>query len=187
MKQYNMTGSEKADGYSQDAFIGLTEEEKLVVFDLLKSELPWSIKWLFVVDKAKAILVAKEMEKKERQDPYGDAYMLQQKLLKYTGDLSYQAHMIEDYPKYVDSKKPLVVDAVDRTPQNAATVDFYKRVILTEVNDSAVAGASIYLLDALSISRDTDQDKQNYNRLRDKLRSDNLNEKLRALEQIGVP
>lgn len=37
MKQYRMTGSEKADGYSSDAFVGLEESEKEVFVQLMSS------------------------------------------------------------------------------------------------------------------------------------------------------
>ncbi|WP_449405884.1 hypothetical protein [Massilia phosphatilytica] len=129
MKQYKMTGSEKADGYSQDVFVGLDDEEKKVVFELLVTEIPWAIEWLFFLDTEKALIIAKETESRLRGNPYGDAYIFQQKIVKYSGDLLYQKHMIDDYPSYPERVRPLVVDAIHRTPQNENTVAFFKQLL----------------------------------------------------------
>jgi hypothetical protein len=116
MRQCRLTGREKADGYSRDAFIGLAPNEKDIVLQKLASELPWSAEWLFFVDEQKALAIAKEKEQSLRGNPYQDVFRIQQQLVKYSGDLLYQKHMIEDYPKYIDELKPLVVDAKLGTP-----------------------------------------------------------------------
>jgi len=184
MKEYQMTGSEKADGYSIDALIGLSEREKEIAFDLLLKELPWSTKWLFILDAQKAASVARETEEEMRNKDGEDVYMLQQQLVKYTGDLVYQQHMIEDYAKYRDKVRPLVVDAVDRTPTNQAKIDFFKHVLLIEVNSNAVARAARHLLDAINFPRSTDSEKANYDRLISNLRSDDTRVKVNALGKI---
>ncbi len=184
MKQNQMTGSEKADGYSPDAFVGLTDQEKDIVFQLLEKELPWSAQWIFLVDPERAAAVLKAEEQRLRGDPYEDVYMIQQNLVTYTSDLLYQKHMIEDYPNYIEKKRPLVVDAVHRTPANEDTINFFKRVILVEVNSSAVARASRYLLDALGYSRATEPDKRNYDQLISNLRSDDDQLKQETLSRI---
>jgi hypothetical protein len=184
MRQYKATGGEKADGYSRDVFLGLDEHEKEKVFKLLETELPWSTEWLFLVDPKKALATAKEKEEKLRGDPYADVYMLQEQLVKYSGDLLYQQHMIEDYPNYIDSLKPLVVDAIERTPTNEATLEFFKQVIFVEVNPSAVARASRHLLDSLKIPCESDDEERNYKRLISELRSDNVQVKRRAIAEI---
>lgn len=184
MKQYRRTGSEKADGYSRDAFDGLDDREKVEVFRLLESELPFSVGWLFLVDPKKALPTAQEKEEKLRGGGYDRAYMLQEELLEYTGDLSYQDRMIEDYPNYAESLKPLVVDAIGRTPPNAKTLSFFKQVILTETNEDAVARASRRLLAALRIPRTTEIEENNYRRLVCDLRSQDLPSKIKALAKI---
>lgn len=184
MKQYKMTGREKADGYSQDVFVGLDESEKKRVFELLVAELPWGIEWLFFLEPEKALVVAKEREAEVRGRPYADAYMFQQKIVKYTGDLIYQRHMIDDYPGYTESVRPLVVDAIHRTPQNANTIAFFKKVILTEVNDSAVARASRHLLDALKVPQATETEKENYRAMVADLRSNDTQTKLRTFSRL---
>ena len=184
MKEYQMTGSEKADGYSIDALIGLSEREKEIAFDLLLKELPWSTKWLFILDAQKAASVARETEEEMRNKDGEDVYMLQQQLVKYTGDLVYQQHMIEDYAKYRDKVRPLVVDAVDRTPTNQAKIDFFKHVLLIEVTSNAVARAARHLLDAINFPRSTDSEKANYDRLISNLRSDDTRVKVNALGKI---
>ncbi len=183
MKQYHATGSEKADGYSHDAFLGLAPQEKEDVFRLLITELPWSVEWLFFVDAERALPVVVEAEQKGRDDPYGDTYKLQAAIVNHTGDLTYQKHMIEDYPAYHKRKKPLVVDAINRTPANETTIDFFKKLILTETNEDAVAGASMYFLDALNVANATPLDRLVYDRLLDELRSDDTAAKLRAIAQ----
>lgn len=184
MKQHEKTGSEKADGYSRDVFVGLSDFEKEKVFSLLAQELPFSAEWLFFLDAEKALPVVKMEEERLRGDRYGDAYLLQEELIKFTGDLSYQAHMIESYPDYAEDTKPLVVDAIGRTPANTATVDFFKHVILTEVNSSAVARAARRLLAVLGIPRTTESEENTYSRIVKDLRSESLDIKLRALRQI---
>ncbi|WP_198117183.1 hypothetical protein [Massilia rhizosphaerae] len=184
IKQYNATGSEKADGYSPDVFVGLDEVEKEKVFDLLVTELPWGIEWLFFLDSQKALEIAKERESKLRGNPYAGAYVFQQQIVKYSGDLLYQRHMIDDYPGYPENIRPLVVDAMHRTPDNENTIAFYKNVILAEANSSAVARASRHLLDALKVPRATDAEKEIYRGLVAELRKDDAQAKLRAFARL---
>lgn len=184
LRHHRTTGSEKADGYSTDAFLRLTDQERDIVFQLLEKELPWSAQWIFLVDPERAAAVLKAEEQTLRGDPYEDVYMIQQNLVTYTSDLLYQKHMIEDYPNYIEKKRPLVVDAVHRTPANEDTINFFKRVILVEVNSSAVARASRYLLDALGYSRATEPDKRNYDQLISNLRSDDDQLKQVTLSRI---
>jgi hypothetical protein len=184
MKEYHLTGSEKADGYSDAAFSGLSEQEEGIVFDLLLTELPWSTKWLFVLNAQKAALVAKEEEEALREKGGEDVYMLQQQLVRYTGDLRYQQHMIEDYATYRETVRPLVVDAIHRTPTTRAKLDFFKHVLLIEVNGSAVARAARHLLDAVNFPRSIDADKTKYERLISDLCSDNGLIKEKALDEL---
>lgn len=185
MKQYHMTGSEKADGYSQDAFVGLDWDEKVRVFELLVTELPFSAKWLFFLDAQKAIPVVKKKEAALRGNGYAHVYMLQEGLIEYTGDLSYQKNLIEDYSKYVDYLRPLVVDSIGRTPVNIEIVEFLKQVILTEVNADAVARAARRLLMVLKIPRATESDDKNYRFLVSELRNEDPQVKMRALRRIS--
>ena len=184
MKEHNMTGSEKADGYSEAALKGLSEPEKAIAFDLLLKELPWSTKWLFLLDAQKAASVAREEEVELRDKNGLPVYLLQQQLVKHTGDLIYQQHMIEDYAKYSNRVRPLVVDALDRTPTNRAKIDFFKHVVLIEVSNSAMARAARHLLDAVDFPRANDGDKAKYERLIGDLRSDDSRAKARALDEI---
>src|SRR5690242_18456015 len=95
MKQFKATGSEKADGYSWDAFVGLDENEKETVFDLLATELPFFAEWLFFLNAEKALVVAKDDERKYRGDEYFPVYLIQEQIIKYSNDLLYQNHIIE--------------------------------------------------------------------------------------------
>lgn len=115
-----------------------------------------------------------------RGDGYARAYMLQEELLDRTGDLSYQKHMIEDYSGYVDYLRPLVVDAIGRTPPTIESVSFLKQVILTETDSDAVARAARRLLNALNVPHVTEADQTNYRKLIGELRSDNITEKLKV-------
>lgn len=84
---------------------------------MLVKELPFSVEWLFFLDADKALPVVKKEEERLKGDGYGNGYLLQEELVRFTGDLSYQDRMIEDYPAYTDSLKPLVVDAIDARRQ----------------------------------------------------------------------
>ncbi|MCS0595462.1 hypothetical protein [Massilia agri] len=183
MRQYKMTGSEKADGYSRDAFVGLDEYEKKTVFELLVKELPWSAEWLFYLDPEKALAVTKQIEEQSRGNPYAHVYKLQEQIVKYSGDLNYQKRMIDDFPNYIDRLKPRVVDAINRTPTTDVKLDFFKQVILLEANSDAVARASQHLLDSLNISCEGEREEE-YNRLIRALRSDNLTDKKRAIAEL---
>lgn len=77
LKQFHATGSEKADGYSADAFVGLDEAEKDEVFELMRSQLPWAAEWLFKLDPVRAIGMAKPLEIEMRRDSYQRTYMLE--------------------------------------------------------------------------------------------------------------
>jgi hypothetical protein len=184
MRQYKMTGSEKADGYSRNVFIGLDGREKEIVFGLLESELPWAAEWFFFLDSEKALVVAKEKEAELRRRGYGDAYLLQDQMIKYSGNLIYQEHMIEDYPNYHERVKPLVVDAINRTPVNAATVSFFKQIILADVNRESADRASMHLLDAIKIPKTTENEKKTYRWLLNELRSESIRRKLNAIAKI---
>lgn len=186
MAQHALTGSEKADGYSQDAFTDLTDTEKEIVFEKLVSELPWSgaIEWIFKINPGRAFVALKNLEEKMRGDPYNDAYELQAHLLDYSGDLFYQDQMIEDYSNYIDRKKSQVVNAIGRASPNETTIKFFEQVILTETNEDAVKSAGIQLLKAAQIPRNNDLERQIYDRLADELRSDNTEDKLRAIAEV---
>lgn len=186
MRQYKATGSEKADGYSRDVFVGLEQHEKEEVFKLLETELPWSAEWLFLIDQEKALVVAKEKEAKLRGDPYQNVYLLQEQIVKHSGDLSYQRHMIDDYSNYTDSLKPRVVDSIDRTLTSDAALEFFKQVILVEVNSSAVARAARHLLDAFKVPCETVDEEEKYKRLLSDLRSDDIQVKRRAIARIST-
>jgi hypothetical protein len=183
-KQHAMTGSEKADGYSYDVFLGLDEDEKEAVFNLLVRELPWSAEWLFHLDLERALPIAKALEKELRGTYYSHAFMLQPLLVKYTGELIYQRHMIEDYSTCDDSLKQQVVWALRNTPANDATIKFFKEVILVDANECAVASASNSLLYALEFPKSSEEDKQNYRRLIGDLRSDSAEAKNKAIAEL---
>lgn len=180
-----MTGSDKADGYSDASFAGLSEQEKERAFELLLNELPWSIRWLFVLDAEKAAEVARQKEDELRGKDGADVYMLQQQLVSYTGDLRYQTHMIEDYQQYRAKVRPLVVDAIGRTPTNRAKIDFFKKMLLVEVSESALSRAARHLLDAIQFPRSTDADEAKYIRLIGDLRSESCEARKGALDEIA--
>lgn len=186
LRQHAQTGSAKADGYSRDAFIGLEEHERQNVFRLLVEELPWSAAWLFLVDPAQATAVATALEATWRGNPHEATYLLQRQLVHTTGDLAFQAHMIDDYARYAGRTRPQVIDAISATPLNAAVVAFYRHVILAEVQPSAVARASRHLLDALGYPRRTDAETILYQHLLDGLRSNDLSARQDALAHVAT-
>lgn len=184
MRQHEKTGSEKADGYSDDVFSGLAEEEKNIAFSILLKELPWSSEWIFLLDKERAVRALVEKERQLRGDGNEHVYLIQQNLVKYTGNLEYQKRMIEDYPVYLNRLKPLVVDSINRTPINKATIEFFKEVILVEADASAVARASRHLLSAVKFPNNNDIEMASYKQLEKELRSENGQVKQRALAKL---
>ena len=70
-----------------------------------------------------------------------------------------------------------------RGPANETTISFFKKLILTETNEDAIAGASMYFLDALNVANATQDDRVAYDRLLDEPRSDDTTAKLRAIAQ----
>lgn len=181
-----MTGSEKADGYSRDVFVGLEASEVEIVIDLLAKELPWSVEWLFFLDPKRALNKAKDEEKRLRRNGYSPVYQLQQKIIEYSGEMEYQKHMIEDYPSYIDRLRPMVIDSIAATPLTENTINFFKEVILVEANDTAVTRASRHLLDAFNIPHETESEKQEYFLLLDGLRSENFEVKKKMIDTLDI-
>ncbi len=184
LRQYRATGSEKADGYSRDAFIGLAEGEKVEVFDLLVKELPWAADWLFCLDGEKAMAVAQALEQGMRGGGYSGVHWLQREMVKYSGDLRYQQHMVDDYAAYADSVRPQVIDSIAGTPMNACTFHFFRQVILTETRDDAQFRACWRYLHAIQVPRVTDADEANHERWLDVLRNGDSEAKQRALAEL---
>lgn len=184
MAQYRMTGSEKADGYTRDAFDGLTEAESETVFKLLESELPYSASWLFHLDPRRAQIVAQEVEEKLRGDGYSSVFLLQEYMVRYSGDIRYQEHMLEDYPSYIDRLKPLVVDAVGRTPANHNSIAFLERVVISETKLSTVKRAALRLLWHSGCAREHDDDKGDYAELLEQLTDEDDIVRRNAIDRI---
>ena len=184
MRQYKMTGSEKADGYSKDAFVGLEEHEKVEVFKLLQTELPFSVKWMFLLAPEKSIPVVQASEVELRGKAFAPVYLLQEKLLEFTGDVQYQNRIMEDYWHYDEGMRPRVIDALARTPPKKSVTDFYKQIILVEANSSAIARAAGALLEVMKVSRTTDSQKAAYDRFLSVLRGEDTEAKLTILKEL---
>ncbi|MYM73113.1 hypothetical protein GTP56_13030 [Duganella sp. FT134W] len=179
MRQQRMTGSEKADGYSPNVFVGLSEEEKPIVLSLLLRELPWSAEWIWVVAPDNAEIILREWIDARRGDPYRHVYMALQSLVRHTGDLRYQQQMIEDYPSYHDDLKHQVVDAIHYTPVNVETINLFKHVVLEDADADARFSAAYSLLDSLQVRQNAE-----YERLLGHLRSEDLQLRAAALAQL---
>jgi len=184
LTKFGRTGSEKADGYSRNDFIGLTEFEKKTAFDYLVLELPWEVEWLFFLDPKRAAIVAKQKEAEERGNRHSHVYLIQKQLVNQCGEMKYQQHMIDDYYNYIDCLKPLVVDAIAQTPRSSSSVNFFKHLILVESNEDALAGASVHFLNSLGFIRETESGKKAYLQLLSQLRCDSRLVKLSAIEYV---
>lgn len=184
MKQYHMTGSEKADGYSADAFDDLSRGEKAIVFKLLLNELPWSARWLFLLDQDNATAIVRNKEIETRGDPYAHVYMLQQLLVDYTGDLKYQKNMMDDYFIYIERLRPMVLDALAKTPLNQQVFDFFKQVVMVEASPSALARASRHLLEMAKLPGANEEAERHRARLLKELRGGDIESKRRAILEI---
>ena len=183
LRQFHMTGSEKADGYSRDAFEGLAEHEKNTVFDMLAGELPWAAEWLFQLDPARALAVAMELEPGMRGRNSG-VHWLQRQIVGLAGDLRYQRHMIEDYPGYAARDRAGVIASIAATPANGETIAFFKDVIRDDDDGSAVHAAVRALLRALRMPCGTAQEKARYDRLETGLRSADPAAKAAAIAEL---
>lgn len=184
MAQYKQTGSEKADGYSRDVFIGLEPHEKEAVFVILKTELPWSAGWLFLLDPDNAINTAKAELQRLRGDPYAAAYLLQVQFLSYTGDLQYQQDMVDDYDTYADYLKPQVIRTLWSTPGSKNVTALFARVICEEADPDTRASASIGFLRALNVPHHGAEEKSDYDRLYAQLRSNDPESRRQAIDEI---
>lgn len=184
MDQYRAIGSAKADGYSRDVFIGLEMDEQEEVFNLLVSELPNTVNWLFVLDPEKALPIVRNRVQMWRGDRGKHVFLLQEALIKYGGDMTYQAQMIDDYPGYIDYLRPQAVAAIGRTPTNGATITFFKQVILTETKSEAVFRAADELLSALGVQCSTAEEIQQYRCYLLNLCSENVQDKLGVLSEL---
>ena len=184
LTKFGLTGSEKADGYSRNDFIGLTECEKKTAFDYLVLELPWEVEWLFFLDPKRAAIVAKKKEAEERGNRHSHVYLIQKQLVNQCGEMKYQQHMIDDYYNYIDCLKPLVVDAIAQTPRSNSSVNFFKNLILVESNEDALASASVHFLNSLGFMRETESEKKVYLQLLSQLRCDSRLVKISAIEYV---
>lgn len=184
LAKFGSTGSEKADGYSRNDFIGLTECEKKTAFDYLVLELPREVEWLFFLDPKRAAIVAKKKEAEERGNRHSHVYLIQKQLVNQCGEMKYQQHMIDDYYNYIDCLKPLVVDAIAQTPRSNSSVNFFKNLILVESNEDALAGASVHFLNSLGFMRETESEKKVYLQLLSQLRCDSHLVKISAIEYV---
>lgn len=182
-RQYHLTGREKADGYDWTAFAGLADDEKPVVFDMLEQELPWASDWFFALDPARALVVAQRIEPGLRGR--SGAHWLQQQIVRYSGDLRYQRHMMEDYPRYADRNRAQVIDSLAATPANSDTIAFFKQVVTTEAEHDAVFRAGWALLSALGVPGSTEPEQQVYHRILDGFRQPELAARLAALAQLA--
>jgi hypothetical protein len=122
-------------------------------------------KWLFFLDAHKASLVVKEKEVEQRGDCHAHVYLFQKHLVNQCGDMKYQQHMIEDYWNNTDSLKSLVVNAIATTPVNSATISLFREIILSEIDENAIASASINFLESMGFSYSCEDEKRPYHRL----------------------
>lgn len=98
------------------------------------------------------------------------------------------ARMIDDFAGYADRFMQLVVDAVARTRVNDATLEFFRKVIMTGNQASAVARAARHFLSAKNIQADTGAERQQYMNLMHDLTNEDLGRKFRAIDRgEGTP
>ncbi|AXA92019.1 hypothetical protein [Massilia sp. YMA4] len=183
-RQYHLTGREKADGYTWTAFAGLAVDEKQIVFDMLVRELPWACDWLFALDPVQALVVAQRLEPEMRGRT--NAYWLQQQMVRHSGDLRYQRHMMEDYAVYPSRHKAQLLRSLAATPMNERTIEFLKHVLITEVERDAVFWAGCALMDAFRVPNSTEVERQRHHRILDGFRQSQPAARLAALARLEL-
>ncbi|MCW7536726.1 hypothetical protein OOT46_02510 [Aquabacterium sp. A7-Y] len=186
LKQYNATGSEKADGYSVDHFDGMSEQEKQQAFAMLSEQAdvdPESAQWLFYLDPSKAKDACEGLVRQKKSNPYAASFILLFYLAKYTADVQYQRQMIEGYATYAELHKHLAVEYIGRTQTTPGQIEFLKAVTLTEANEKAVARAAFNLLRACAVPSSTDAEKIQFQAYLDSLKG-SFETKTRALKSL---
>lgn len=185
LKEHEAKGREKTDGYSPEAFQGLDDYERKTVFRLLAEELPWSVKWLFYLDKDEATKITVAIEEKMRGDKYSHIYLLQEQLLLHAASNDYQIRMIEDYQNYDEDLKPKVIRCICRTPFNENVLNFLRTIVLAEVNSSAIYWSSIHLLDMALVFYSEKLDEKRREELISSLRGNDRLMKLNAIDDMA--
>jgi hypothetical protein len=151
LKQYHAQGREKADGYDRSHFDGLTDDEKVRAFELLAAEAEkvpeTATHWLFYLDPSRAEQVTLAQVAAKKGDPYGENFVRQFTLIRYTHDLRYQREMLAEYPGIDDFYKVDALRRIRRTPETRELRAFLRGILLNETNTSVLAAAATGFLE----------------------------------------
>ncbi|RLU00126.1 hypothetical protein [Ketobacter sp.] len=149
LKQYNSTGSQKADGYNESHFDSLNDAEKAKAFDLLEQELiaPGVTEWLMYLDQTKAIDAFKQYISSATPGTSAGTHRVYNALYKATGDQEYLDKMIENYSHYLDWEREEALWLIrNNSPKPKAANTFYRNLLEAEYDPKVKSLAADFYL-----------------------------------------
>lgn len=186
LKQYNSKGSQKADGYSESHFEGMTVDEKKEAFDLLKTELiaPGVADWLFYLDPIQAEMVLLAYINKDAKNKSGIHRVFYQLYIKTTEN-KYQNSLIDNYIQYLDWEKDEAIWLINGSkPEKNIASAFYKNVIMTEKNKDALSSAADFFLRLNGLPCKAKEEKLEFFRIRKLLESAVVDDKVNGILSV---
>ncbi len=116
LKEYESTGREKADGYDESHFLGLSELEKQKVYDLLLKEIsvsPMVVEWMYKLFPKKTIVDCINYLSSVDLTKALWVFVVQHFLYQKTGSKAKcQSDMIDLYPPHFSMRKIILMLSV---------------------------------------------------------------------------
>lgn len=187
LKQYNSSGSQKADGYNQSHFKNLTNTEKYKAFELLEEELiaPDVTDWLLYLDESRAINTMKQYISNVTPGTTAGVHRIYNALYKATGDQQYLDGLINSYKDYFDWEKEEALWLIrNNNPAIETTNNLYKNILNTEENPKAQALAADFYLRNKGYTCNSKEESKSFFNLKEQLISLNINERKNLLANL---
>lgn len=188
MEQFRSTGSDKAQGYDESHFVGLSEEEKIIVFSCLERELtaPGVIGWLFLLDENKAQSALQDYLNSNHK-PFSGLHRILIGLYVYSKD----ERFLDDFEYYFsqfyewerDEAVQLYASYVQSEQRKSK---FFKKVILDEKDPDALSSAADFYLRLVGIPVGAPDERAHFFRVRKLLESRDVNEKREGFRLVGA-
>lgn len=139
--QYNSTGRQKADGYDESHFDGMTESEKKHAFNMLLRELGASqnsTEWLFKLDPKRAEEESLKYLEKTKDSTVSGEFVIYYYLYKYSNNKNFQLKLIERFPEYPDYQKKHSLRYIGSTSPCLEISDFFKEILSGKYDDESL-------------------------------------------------
>lgn len=152
INQYNSKGREKGDGYDSSHFVGLMNDELVIVEDMLIADAnkmdTTAIQGLSILKSQRAesalrLLLPKVFVPSEMH------LRIVQALFEVTHDLTFQKLMLDDFSESNDALRLQAAIALKYTTPNLLTLDVFLRILRTEYKSrelriTATSGILLY-------------------------------------------